>query len=133
MLQIQESINESDKKMKTIAIVLISVVLLSFALIGCAKKEDVQKMEEIQKEKKVSDLGIQANLVFFYYQDLEAAQRFYEDVIGLEMVLDYGFARLFRITQTFYIGLVDEKKGMHSSDEPKTVTLSFVTEEIDEW
>jgi predicted enzyme related to lactoylglutathione lyase len=80
-----------------------------------------------------SDLNIQANLVFFYYQDLEAAHRFYDEVIGLEMVLDYGFAKLFRISQSSYIGLVDAQKGMHSADEPKTVTLSFVTEEIDEW
>ena len=82
---------------------------------------------------EVSDLDIQANLVFFYYQDLAAAYRFYDEVIGLEMVLDYGFAKLFRISQTSYIGLVDAQKGMHSADEPKTVTLSFVTEEIDEW
>jgi len=72
-------------------------------------------------------------LVFFYYKDLDAAQRFYEDILGLEMVLDYGFAKLFLISQTSYIGLVDVQKGMHSADEPKTVTLSFVTEEIDEW
>ena len=77
--------------------------------------------------------GLQANLVFFYYSDLDAAEAFYTGVLGLEKVLDYGFARICRISPTTYIGLVDEARGMHDPDEPKSVTLSFVTDEIDEW
>jgi len=76
---------------------------------------------------------IAANLVFFYYQDLAAAQRFYEETLGLERVLDYGFASIHRVGPTSYLGLVDEKRGMHKADEPKTVTLSFVTGEVDGW
>ena len=81
----------------------------------------------------IQDLNVQANLVFLYYEDLASAEEFYKNTLGLEMVLDYGFAKLFRISQTTYVGLVDEKKGMHRATEPKTVTLSFVTEQIDEW
>lgn len=77
--------------------------------------------------------GIQANMVFFYYPDLDAAEAFYTEILGLEKVLDYGFARICRISPTTYIGLVDETKGMHDPEEPKSVTLSFVTDEIDEW
>ncbi|MBN2408355.1 MAG: VOC family protein, partial [Candidatus Aminicenantes bacterium] len=76
---------------------------------------------------------VSANLVFFYYRDLENAKRFYEDILGLERVLDYGFAVIYRITRTSYLGLVDESRGMHRAPEPKSVTLSFVTEEIDGW
>lgn len=76
---------------------------------------------------------VSANLVFFYYEDLGRAKRFYEEVLGLEKVLDYGFAAVYRITQTTYLGLVDESRGMHRASEPKTVTLSFVTAEIDGW
>ena len=79
------------------------------------------------------ELDVQANLVFLYYKDLASAQDFYANTLGLEMVVDYGFAKLFRISQTTYVGLIDEQRGMHKSTEPKTVTLSFVTEEIDEW
>lgn len=108
-------------------LLFVVMIIFGFLLTGCAQKK------EVQEEMTVSDLNIQANLVFFYYQNLGAAERFYEDILGLEIVLDYGFAKLFRISETSYIGLVDEQKGMHSSAEPKTVTLSFVTEEIDEW
>ena len=77
--------------------------------------------------------SIQANLVFFYYRDLEQAKRFYEEVLGLEQVLDYGFAAVYRISRSSYLGLVDESRGMHRASEPKTVTLSFVTAEVDGW
>jgi predicted enzyme related to lactoylglutathione lyase len=78
-------------------------------------------------------LPIQGNLVFFYYKDLGEAEKFYSELLGLKKVLDYGFAKIFHISRSTFIGLVDETKGMHKASEPKTVTLSFVTKEIDAW
>jgi predicted enzyme related to lactoylglutathione lyase len=77
--------------------------------------------------------GISGNLVFFYYKDLAGAKKFYEDTLGLPLVLDYGFAVIYRISESSFVGLVDEKKGMHKTTEPKTVTLAFVTDEVDGW
>ena len=107
---------------KTTIIILIMTVFFYF---GCKEKQEV--------EDKTEDLGIQANMVFFYYPDLVEAEQFYAEVLGFEKVLDYGFAKILRISRTSFIGLVDETKGMHNPDEPKTVTLSFVTDEIDGW
>jgi len=107
--------------------VCIPLLILTVFLWGCDQKQEEQDMMSIE------DLNVKANLVFLYYKDLASAQNFYENTLGLEMVLDYGFAKLFRISKTTYVGLVDEQKGMHSAAEPKTVTLSFVTEEIDDW
>jgi catechol 2,3-dioxygenase-like lactoylglutathione lyase family enzyme len=85
-------------------------------------------------EESVSEaLSIQANLVFFYYPDLEEAEKFYGNLLGFEKVLDYGFARIFQMSSSTFIGLVDETKGMHDPSEPKSVTLSFATNEIDQW
>jgi len=88
---------------------------------------------DAKKEESRPAPKIAANLVFFYYRDLAAAQRFYEETLGLERVLDYGFASIHRVGPTSYLGLVDETRGMHRADEPKTVTLSFVTGEVDGW
>lgn len=107
--------------------VCIPLLILAVVLTGCEHNQEEQDMVSIEH------LNVQANLVFFYYKDLASAQDFYEKILGLEMVLDYGFAKLFRISLTTFIGLVDEQKGMHRATEPKTVTLSFVTQEIDEW
>ncbi len=104
---------------------ILALILLGIACSG----EDAAPGEE----DSMAELRIQANLVFFYYPDLDAAEQFYTGLLGLEKVLDYGFARICRISQSTYIGLVDETKGMHDPSEPKTVTLAFVTDEIDGW
>jgi len=79
------------------------------------------------------NLKVKANNIFYYYKDLTRAQNFYEQTLGFERVLDYGFATIHQISPTTYIGLVDEARGMHKTSEPKTVTLSFITQEIDPW
>ncbi len=99
-----------------------------FSLIACGGKN---REEQMMVERDF--LGIQANMLFFYYQNLDAAEKFYRDILGLEVVLDYGFAKVLKVSKSLYLGLVDESKGMHRASESKTVTLSTVTEEIDEW
>lgn len=112
------------KRMLTVGFIL---TLVLFSLFCSGEKA------ETGEEETMSQLKIQANLVFLYYPDLDAAELFYTSLLGLEKVLDYGFARICRISQTTYIGLVDETKGMHDPGEPKTVTLALVTDEIDGW
>ena len=80
-----------------------------------------------------SALTVQANVVFLYYRDVPAAQRFYEDIIGLTLTVDQGFAKIYQVSPTSFIGLVDESQGLHRASEAKAVTVSFVTEQIDEW
>jgi catechol 2,3-dioxygenase-like lactoylglutathione lyase family enzyme len=78
-------------------------------------------------------LTVQANIVFLYYRDVPAAQRFYEDIIGLTLTVDQGFAKIYQVSPTSFIGLVDEAQGLHRAAEAKAVTVSFVTERVDQW
>jgi len=78
-------------------------------------------------------LGVQANIVFLYYKDVPAAQRFYEDVIGLTLTVDQGFAKIYQVSPSSFIGLVDESQGLHRASEAKPVTVSFVTAQVDQW
>jgi len=80
-----------------------------------------------------SALTVQANIVFLYYRDVPAAQRFYEDIIGLTLTVDQGFAKIYQVSPTSFIGLVDEAQGLHRASEAKAVTVSFVTERVDQW
>ncbi len=82
---------------------------------------------------KTDHRDVIANNAFFYYVDLDAAWRFYGDVLGLETVADYGFAKIMRIAKTSYLTLVDAGSGIHSADAPKTVALALVTDELDQW
>ena len=77
--------------------------------------------------------NIQATNAFYYYRDVNAAWAFYRDILGLETVVDYGFAKIMRVARNTYLTLVDAAQGMHDADEPKSVTLAMVTDEVAEW
>ena len=74
-----------------------------------------------------------ATNAFYYYEDVEAAWTFYRDTLGLETVVDYGFAKILRLSESSYLCVVDADEGMHSADEPKIVTLHLVTDELNRW
>ncbi|MBA3854368.1 MAG: hypothetical protein C0503_08135 [Gemmatimonas sp.] len=80
-----------------------------------------------------ASLGLQANITFLYYRDIPRAQRFYEDVLGLTLTVDQGYSKIYRVSPTSYVGLVDESQGLHRASPQKPVTLSFVTAEVDQW
>jgi catechol 2,3-dioxygenase-like lactoylglutathione lyase family enzyme len=78
-------------------------------------------------------LGFKATVVWFYYKDMEGIQRFYEEVLGFDLIVDQGWAKIYPVGPTGYFGLVDEKLGMHKFTEQKAVTMSFFTADIDGW
>jgi catechol 2,3-dioxygenase-like lactoylglutathione lyase family enzyme len=78
-------------------------------------------------------LGFKATVVWFYYRDMAGIQRFYEEVLGLDLIVDQGWAKIYPIGPTGYFGLVDEQRGMHSFTEDKAVTLSMFTANLDAW
>jgi len=78
-------------------------------------------------------LGFKATIVWFYYKDMVGMQRFYEEVLGFDLIVDQGWAKIYPIGPTAYFGLVDEQRGMHSFTEQKAVTLSLLTDNLDGW
>ena len=78
-------------------------------------------------------LGFKATVVWFYYKDMEGIQRFYEEVLGFDLIVDQGWAKIYPLGPTSYFGLVDEKLGMHNFTEQKAVTLSLITADLDGW
>ena len=48
-------------------------------------------------------------------------------------MVDYGFAKILRIAESSYLTVVKADEGMHSADEPKTVTMHLVTDELNRW
>lgn len=74
-----------------------------------------------------------ASNVFFYYEDVNAAEAFYREILGFRLAADYGFAKIMQVAPRSFITLVDHTKGMHSADEPKTTAIALVTDQLDEW
>lgn len=76
---------------------------------------------------------LQANVTWLYYRDLPAAMRFYERIMGLTLTVDQGWAKVYQVSPTSFVGLVDETRGMHRASETKPVALAFVTDRVDDW
>lgn len=97
----------------------------------------LDQSETLYPEPGASDvpegLGFKATVVWFYYKDMEGIQRFYEDVMGFDMIVDQGWTKIYQVGPTGFFGLVDETRGMHRATDQKGVTMSFFTDNIDQW
>ncbi|MFW6344195.1 MAG: VOC family protein [Sediminispirochaetaceae bacterium] len=80
------------------------------------------------KEKKADKL-----ITFIYYRDLQKGLDFYGDTLGFPLEIDQGWSKIFRITEGGYIGVVDEKRGMQSWHEDKTVQICIRVSNVDQW
>ncbi len=83
--------------------------------------------------RTLADFNVQASNLFLYYKDLAVATAFYEETLGLEKISDYGMATIFRIAKSSFLILVDAAEGMHTAEEPKTVALALLTDQLGEW
>lgn len=72
-------------------------------------------------------------ITFFYYRDLPAAMRFYEEVLGLSLAIDQGWCKIYRICPGAHVGLVDETKGMNKWTPDKPVQLCIRVPDVDDW
>ncbi|MGD2122742.1 MAG: hypothetical protein PVJ76_13400 [Gemmatimonadota bacterium] len=109
--------------------------LLFFVSAACGSG-DGEERDSPQGEMRDPDSKLPAILAtnaFYYYEDLERAWEFYARTLGFMTVADYGFAKILEVGPTSYLTLVDHTEGMHSSEEPKSVTLAIVTEEVEGW
>lgn len=78
-------------------------------------------------------LGFKATVTWLYYRDLVSMVRFYDEVMGLKQVVDQGWAFVYAASRTGYIGLVDERRGMHRWSERKAVNVGFILDDLDGW
>lgn len=102
-------------------------------LLSYSPKKINQLLAQNTDFRTLSDFGIKATNLFLYYKDLKAAGAFYTSILGLELIADYEMALILRMTSDTYLILVDASKGMHSAEEPKTVALALLTEQLKEW
>ena len=110
----------------------VMLILSLGSVWGCGTEGETGKEDAVVSEVPQPS-QIMATNAFYYYSDLPGAWDFYTRVLGFRTVADYGFAKILQVAPTSYLTLVDEARGMHSSSEPKSVTLALVTEQVEEW
>jgi len=67
-------------------------------------------------------------VTFVYSSDLDRSHRFYRGILGLEMVLDQGACRIYRVSSSGYVGVCN-----HREPEPAGVVVTIVSEDVDGW
>ena len=72
-------------------------------------------------------------ITFLYYRNLATAMRFYEDILGLPLVIDQGWSKIYRIAEGAHVGLVDETRGMNNWQAEKCVQLCIRVPDVDAW
>ncbi len=75
----------------------------------------------------------QKQITFLYYRDLGAAMAFYERVLGLDLAIDQGWSKIYRVTDGGYVGLVDETRGSHRAHPVKPVQVCIRVADVDRW
>jgi catechol 2,3-dioxygenase-like lactoylglutathione lyase family enzyme len=78
----------------------------------------------------VSHPSIQHYTTFLYTRDLEATAHFYEDLMGLQLALDQGDCRIYRIAENAFLGFCEREDA---ADNPGGVILTIISEEVDRW
>lgn len=77
----------------------------------------------------MSNPSIDAQITFCYTPDLERTAAFYAGILGLELVLDQGACRIFRVRGDAYLGFC-RRDG---APRPDGVILTLVSDDVDGW
>ncbi len=112
------------------------IVIMAFAAVtACSdngsSENNMAKMDDVKEAAR----DIIGNNAFFYYKDYSGAVDFYSKTMGFKNVFEFpGFAIIFQTSPTTFLTIVnDNGRGMHSSDEPKTIAVAFLTDEPHRW
>ena len=79
------------------------------------------------------ELGVRATILWLYYLDTTAANRFYTKVLGADPIVDQGWAWAHQASPSGFIGIVDSERGLHQATDEKGVTVSLFVDDIDAW
>ena len=76
---------------------------------------------------------IQSQITFLYYADLHAAEAFYGDVLGFELVEDQAWAKVYRVGRDAFLGVVAGERGFHQPKAHNAVLLTLVVDDVPGW
>lgn len=80
-----------------------------------------------------SRLKIRSQITFLYYKDLEPVERFYGEILGLELVEDQEWAKIYRIGGNAFLGIVSGEKGFHRPRAQNAVLITLVVDDVLGW
>ncbi|MCB2092716.1 MAG: VOC family protein, partial [Alphaproteobacteria bacterium] len=114
-------------------LLLLSCVIISACSDNGASDDKAATMNDVKEAAR----DIIGNNAFLYYKNYDEAVKFYGKILGFKNVFEFpGFAVIYQTSPTTFITLVNDDgsgRGMHSADEPKTIAIALLTDQIDGW
>lgn len=80
----------------------------------------------------MATLDIRGQISFLYFDDLDAACDFFANTLGLPLVCDQGWSRIYQTSVSSYIGAVDRSRGACKATTRDGVLTSLVVVNFDE-
>lgn len=80
----------------------------------------------------MAKLQLTSNITFLYFNDLEAAKPFFEEVLGLKKVYDPGWAVVYCLRDKAFLGAVDNNSGSIQVTSTDSVLISLTVSNIEE-
>ena len=81
----------------------------------------------------MENLNIKGSLVFFYYNDLETASKFYGETLGFDLMLDLEWVKIYRFRESCHVGIVNGERGSHKPSPIKPVRLQVIVSNAEAW
>jgi catechol 2,3-dioxygenase-like lactoylglutathione lyase family enzyme len=73
---------------------------------------------------------IAQQITFLYTRDLAATAAFYEETLGLPLVLDQGSCRIYRVSGDAFVGFCQR---IEAPEQPAGIIFTLVTADVDSW
>lgn len=62
-------------------------------------------------------MNYSSQITFLYYQDLTYGALFMKDVLGLEQVMDQGFAQVYKVSEKAFLGIVKKDNRLDIKED----------------
>ena len=79
----------------------------------------------------VNELNFYGSITWTYHKDMLMMQKFYEEVLGYQLVADQGWTKIYQTSTAGFIGLVDERRGMEDYAEAKAVEIEWEISDLE--
>ena len=86
-----------------------------------------------EAKSRPAELTITATILWLYYQAKAATHEFMTETLGLEPVYEQSLATIYAASPSGFLGAVVAGEGLHPYSEQKAVTVSLLTDEIENW
>ncbi len=105
-------------------------ILGVLTLTACALAASAQTSEASEERPPVA-----GQVTFLYFNDLAKADAFYGEVLGLEKEFDLEWVKIYKLSPTSSVGLVNATGGAHrpSADKPVMVSMVVGEKDVDAW